>query len=64
MLFRSSYAEGNLVRVGGPESVEVAQTTANLGTTNTSFTGTTAGSTTASSGGSSTPSGSGSGSGY
>ena len=60
----SSYAEGNLVRVGGPESVEVAQTTANLGTTNTSFTGTTTGSTTASSGGSSTPSGSGSGSGY
>ena len=60
----SSYAEGNLVRVGGPENVEVAQTTANLGTTNTSFTGTTTGSTTASSGGSSTPSGSGSGSGY
>ena len=57
----SSYAEGNLVRVGGPASVTtttVASTTASTTTsTNSSFAGTTSGT----SGGSSTPSGSGGG---
>ena len=57
----SSYAEGNLVRVGGPANVTptaVASTTASTTTsTNSSFAGTTSGT----SGGSSTPSGSGGG---
>ena len=56
----SSYAEGNLVRVGGPDNVAttVANTTVSTTTsTNSSFTGTTSGT----SGGSSTPSGSGGG---
>ena len=62
----SSYADGNLVRVGGPENVAITQTTTDSSITNTSFTGTTttSGSTGASSGstgGGSTPSGSGSG---
>ena len=59
----SSYAEGNLVRVGGPENVvsNVANTTVSTTTsTNSSFAGTT-GTTSGTSGGSSTPSGSGSG---
>ena len=51
----SSYAEGNLVRVGGPENVTP---TVDITTTNNSFTGTT--STSGTSGGS-TPSGAGSG---
>ena len=58
----SSYAEGNLVRVGGPASVTttVASTTASTTTsTNSSFAGATT--TSGTSGGSSTPSGSGSG---
>jgi len=55
----SSYAEGNLVRVGGPENVTpTVVTTADITTTNNSFTGTT--STSGTSGGS-TPSGAGSG---
>jgi len=55
----SSYAEGNLVRVGGPENVTpTVVTTADITTTNNSFTGTT--STSGTSGGS-TPSGTGSG---
>ena len=60
----SSYAEGNLVRVGGPENavITTANTTANTTTsTNSSFAGTTSGTSGGSSGGSS---GSGSGSGY
>ena len=60
----SSYAEGNLVRVGGPENIAVttANTTANTTTsTNSSFANTTSGTSGGSSGGSS---GSGSGSGY
>ena len=62
----SSYADGNLVRVGGPENVAITQTTTDSSISNTSFTGTTttSGSTGASSGstgGGSTPSGSGSG---
>ena len=60
----SSYAEGNLVRVGGPENAAIttANTTANTTTsTNSSFAGTTSGTSGGSSGGSS---GSGSGSGY
>ena len=59
----SSYAEGNLVRVGAPDSVAttVANTTVSTTTsTNSSFAGATSGSS-GSSGGSSTPSGSGSG---
>ena len=59
----SSYAEGNLVRAGGPSNIvdTVANTTvATTTTTNSSFAGTT-GSTTSTSGGSSTPSSSGSG---
>ena len=56
----SSYAEGNLVRVGGPDNIApVVVTTADITTTNNVFTGTT--STSGTSGGSSTPSGSGSG---
>jgi hypothetical protein len=56
----SSYAEGNLVRVGSPENVTpTVGTTADITTTNNSFTGTT--STSGTSGGSSTPSGGGSG---
>ena len=56
----SSYAEGNLVRVGGPENVTpTVVTTADITTTNNSFTGTT--STSGASGGSSTPSGAGGG---
>ena len=60
----SSYAEGNLVRVGGPENAAIttANTTANTTTsTNSSFANTTSGTSGGSSGGSS---GSGSGSGY
>ena len=56
----SSYAEGNLVRVGGPANATttVASTTASTTTsTNSSFAGATSGT----SGGSSTPSGSGGG---
>ena len=59
----SSYAEGNLVRAGGPDNVvtTVANTTVSTTTsTNSSFAGTT-GTTSGTSGGSSTPSGSGSG---
>ena len=59
----SSYAEGNLVRAGGPSNIvdTVANTTvATTTSTNSSFAGTT-GSTTSTSGGSSTPSSSGSG---
>ena len=58
----SSYAEGNLVRVGGPASLTstVASTTASTTTsTNSSFAGATT--TSGTSGGSSTPSGSGGG---
>ena len=58
----SSYAEGNLVRVGGPVSLTstVASTTASTTTsTNSSFAGATT--TSGTSGGSSTPSGSGGG---
>ena len=56
----SSYAEGNLVRVGGPDNIApVVVATADITTTNNVFTGTT--STSGTSGGSSTPSGSGSG---
>ena len=56
----SSYAEGNLVRVGSPENVTpTVVTTADITTTNNSFTGTT--STSGASGGSSTPSGGGGG---
>ena len=59
----SSYADGNLVRVGGPENVAITQTTTDSSISNTSFTGTTttSGSTGGSTGGGSTPSGSGSG---
>ena len=59
----SSYAEGNLVRAGGPDNVvtTVANTTvATTTSTNSSFAGT-SGTTSGTSGGSSTPSGSGSG---
>ena len=56
----SSYAEGNLVRVGSPDNVTpTVVTTADITTTNNSFTGTT--STSGASGGSSTPSGAGGG---
>ncbi len=56
----SSYAEGNLVRVGAPDNVTpTVVTTADITTTNNSFTGTT--STSGASGGSSTPSGAGGG---
>ena len=62
----SSYAAGNLVRVGGPENVAITQTTTDSSITNSSFTGTTTtsgstGASSGSSGGSSTPSSSGSG---
>ena len=60
----SSYAEGNLVRAGGPGNIAtpVATTVVTSTTTNNSFTGsTTSTPTTGGSGGSSTPSGSGSG---
>ena len=63
----SSYAEGNLVRAGGPENIVTATTAdatvATTTSTNSSFAGTsgTSGSTASTSGGSSTPSGSGSG---
>ena len=59
----SSYAEGNLVRAGGPDNVvtTVANTTvATTTSTNSSFAGT-SGTTSGTSGGSSTPSGGGSG---
>ena len=62
----SSYAAGNLVRVGGPENVAITETTTDSSITNSSFTGTTTtsgstGASSGSSGGSSTPSSSGSG---
>ena len=60
----SSYAEGNLVRAGGPGNIAtpVATTVVTSTTTNNAFTGsTTSTPTTGGSGGSSTPSGSGSG---
>ena len=62
----SSYAAGNLVRVGGPENVTITETTTDSSITNSSFTGTTTtsgstGASSGSSGGSSTPSSSGSG---
>ena len=59
----SSYAEGNLVRAGGPANIATAAATDTVNTTtstNSSFAGATSGSS-GSSGGSSTPSGSGSG---
>jgi hypothetical protein len=56
----SSYSNGNLVRLGGPDNVTpTVVTTADITTTNNSFTGTT--STSGASGGSSTPSGAGGG---
>ena len=60
----SSYAEGNLVRAGGPSNIvdTVANTTvATTTSTNSSFAGTTGSTTSTSGGGSSTPSSSGSG---
>jgi len=62
----SSYAEGNLVRAGGPANIATAAATDTVNTTtstNSSFAGATTTNTTTSgaSGGSSTPSGSGSG---
>ena len=62
----SSYAEGNLVRAGGPANIATAAATDTVNattSTNSSFAGTTTTNTTTSgaSGGSSTPSGSGSG---
>ena len=61
----SSYAEGNLVRAGGPENIVTATTAdatvATTTSTNSSFAGTSGSTTSTSGGGSSTPSGSGSG---
>ena len=60
----SSYAEGNLVRAGGPENIITTAATDAVNattSTNSSFTGTTTGTTGGATGGSTTPSGSGSG---
>ena len=60
----SSYAEGNLVRVGGPANIAGPTATTTVSTTtstNSSFAGTNTSTTSGTSGGSSTPSGSGGG---
>ena len=60
----SSYAEGNLVRAGGPENIITTAATDAVNattSTNSSFAGTTTGTTGGATGGSTTPSGSGSG---